>query len=1083
MAECVERNGQGAFTWTGPYGGGKSSLALILSALIGPDKLLRNAAAASFDSQTLSSLSGAFRPRKLGWRVLPVIARRAEPAAVFGEAIDRCGLRPVLDDAKWNDDSVVTALTELAMQEPLERGGLVVFVDEMGKFLEAAANDNADLYFFQLLAEAANRSSGRLILVGILHQSFTEYARTLSTGVRDEWAKVQGRFVDLALNVSGDEQIELISRAIQVDAVPEKVDPQFATAIQAVRTGRANNSPDLESILARCWPLHPVVASLLGPISRRRFGQNQRSLFGFLNSAEPYGFQDFLKIADEGSIYYPDRLWDYLSANLEPAILASPDGHRWSTAVDAIDRCSEIGAGELHVQLLKTIALMQMFRERANVIASPKLLAACVSATIDSASVESALDDLRKWSFVIFKKHVGAFAIYAGSDFDIDQAVTESLKAVHDLKFNELRRLAGIQPILAKRHYHDTGALRWLDVDIIPLNSLRSVKPIQPASVGAFGQAFLVLPTGGESLTECSAVCQCFVDSNPWIIAGASDASKRVIELARELMALEKVVEERPELGGDSVARREIGARIVDVRTRLQVELRRMLGTARWHMMGVKPQEMTVADLSSLASNLVAKCFSKAPIVRNELLNRESPSTNAVTAQKTLLKMMVDSCGRERLGIDGYPAEGGLLDSILLKPGLYSCVDGLWDFRIPEEDGDPCNVAPALIAARSLLQSVSDRSVGIDEIYRLWKAPPYGIKPGLLPVLAIALLMAERDRIAFYRDGIFLSKFTDLEVDVFTRDPSAVQVRWMDLSNTSRDVLSGLARVVRDLDANNKLKDLSPIDVARGLVRLYTDLKPWTKRTARLSSAATRVRALLAKSSDPNKLLFDDIPGLASLDGEIAVASDPGRIVAMVRDGMQELVSAYPSMLERLENLLLSELQVPNSSPQALKDIQERAKNIHDLGGDFGLNAFVGRIGVYSGTIEDIEGIASLATNKPPRDWVDADVDRAAIQITDLCNRFVHTELFARVKGRPNKRHAIGMVLGVVGRPEPIFGEFSYMDTDRAEIESVVRAVEDAVGSKVNLEPNVLLAAYAELCAKCLGSMTNDKSSAGRAGG
>ena len=47
-------------------------------------------------------------------------------------------------------------------------------------------------------------------------------------------------------------------------------------------------------MLEACWPLHPVVACLLGPISRRRFGQNQRSIFGFLNSSEPHGFQDFL---------------------------------------------------------------------------------------------------------------------------------------------------------------------------------------------------------------------------------------------------------------------------------------------------------------------------------------------------------------------------------------------------------------------------------------------------------------------------------------------------------------------------------------------------------------------------------------------------------------------------------------------------------------------------------------------------------------------------------------------------------------------------------------------------------------------
>src|SRR5690625_7800697 len=91
-------------------------------------------------------------------------------------------------------------------------------------------------------------------------------------------------------------------------------------------------------MLKNCWPLHPVVACLLGPISRRRFGQNQRSIFGFLNSAEPHGYQDYLLSPDEEDLYTPSKLWDYLRAHLEPSILASPDAHRWPPDAEALDR-------------------------------------------------------------------------------------------------------------------------------------------------------------------------------------------------------------------------------------------------------------------------------------------------------------------------------------------------------------------------------------------------------------------------------------------------------------------------------------------------------------------------------------------------------------------------------------------------------------------------------------------------------------------------------------------------------------------------------------------------------------------------
>ena len=195
---------------------------------------------------------------------------------------------------RWGEKQVLGALRRVAAQHPRAGGGLIVFVDEMGKFLESAAYDGADIYFFQQLAEIASRSNGRLIVVGILHQAFEEYAHRLSREARDEWSKIQGRFVDLAVNTRGDEQIDLLGRAIESDrrpATPSRV----AQGVAAM--ARAYTSRRLPQMLEECWPLHPIVACLLGPVSRRRFGQNQRSIFGFLNSAEPQGLQDFLREA------------------------------------------------------------------------------------------------------------------------------------------------------------------------------------------------------------------------------------------------------------------------------------------------------------------------------------------------------------------------------------------------------------------------------------------------------------------------------------------------------------------------------------------------------------------------------------------------------------------------------------------------------------------------------------------------------------------------------------------------------------------------------------------------------------------
>jgi hypothetical protein len=60
----------------------------------------------------------------------------------------------------------------------------------------------------------------------------------------------------------------------------------------------------------------------------------------------------------------------------------------------------------------------------------------------------------------------------------------------------------------------------------------------------------------------------------------------RIRDLGRELIALETVRNTRHELDGDSVARREIAARMAAVSAELQEELRVGFADADWHVAG-----------------------------------------------------------------------------------------------------------------------------------------------------------------------------------------------------------------------------------------------------------------------------------------------------------------------------------------------------------------------------------------------------------------------------------------------------------------------------------------------------------------
>jgi hypothetical protein len=854
LANHVHSTGQGAFTWTGPYGSGKSSLVIALSALLNGDRVLRNIAAKSIGDEAAKEISNNLPLQKKGWQILPLVGRRCDPKAAIIDALEEKKLVKFTERKHITETHIIDTLLGLANNRPNIYGGLIVFIDEMGKFLEAAARDESDIYIFQQLAEAASRSNRRLIVVGILHQSFQEYSSRLSRELRDEWSKIQGRFIDLAVNTAGEEQIELLSRAIEAQRTIKNPSPSVTSIANQIATNRRGTSQYLAQMLEDTWPLHPVVTCLLGPISRRRFGQNQRSIFGFLNSAEPLGFQDFIKNADESQLYLPEYLWDYLRINLEPSILASPDGHRWSLAVEALERSDSLGSSELDLTILKTIALVDLFKERSGLLPSFELLVQCCPNNSEN-EIKKSLERLQKDSFIIYRKFNDAFTIYAGSDFDIDQAVDLVLQERKHIDFNALRSLAGLQPILAKRYYYKTGALWWFDIELVPLSGLIEFAQKFEANSGTIGAFLLAIPTEGETEEQADNLCQEAIDFkiNGELIVGVSQRAWVIIDLARELIALERVLNERSELAGDAVARREVIARRIQLQGQLEAELDHAFDKAIWFSSIHAPQKLQLSELNSLASELTSKRFPKAAHLHNELLNRVKPSSSAIAAQNVLLRRMVMNESEPRLGIEGFPAEGGLYNSLLLATGIHQTTSGGWRFVAPESsDFDRCQLRHLWKKASQHLQKNINRSVPIAEIYDLWRKPPFGLKDGLMPVIAVAFIQSLRVNFAIYRQGVFQSRFKDLDVEYLAKDPASIQLRWMDLSELSKNLLSGLAEVVRSLDKQNDLRDLQPIDVARGLIAIYDNLQPWTKRTMHLSGNTKRVRELFKQAKDPN---------------------------------------------------------------------------------------------------------------------------------------------------------------------------------------------------------------------------------------
>ena len=176
VLETISRDFEGseqrAYSITGPYGSGKSTIALFLSLLLSTNKGERDYAEDSLDSA--EGLKSEFPNRlkvKKGWKVVKHVCAMESPAHALLQSIaSSCKVKLDKGDLKnITDNECLDKIKELLNARSTKEDGVLILLDEMGKALDYCSNENKDLYIFQQLADIAQQSKNQIILIGFLH--------------------------------------------------------------------------------------------------------------------------------------------------------------------------------------------------------------------------------------------------------------------------------------------------------------------------------------------------------------------------------------------------------------------------------------------------------------------------------------------------------------------------------------------------------------------------------------------------------------------------------------------------------------------------------------------------------------------------------------------------------------------------------------------------------------------------------------------------------------------------------------------------------------------------------------------------
>lgn len=1066
--DSIETRGFIAATWTGPYGSGKSSLAVFLSRLLAGDVKSRTAAQKMLSAKLALKAKALVRGARDGWMAVHVVGRRQDGAhlirASLRDAIKlrwprRRALLESLSEESKDGGDIISAIREIANLLSAEKSGLLLIVDEMGKVLENATYAGADIHFFQDLAEVIADCGCKVALTGILHQSFEEYARGLGAANRDEWAKIQGRYEDIPFSLSLDENIQLLSGAISGDAKHKNDAKRVKALLKAIDSPRLNNAA-VEAGLVSSWPLHPLTALLLGPFSRRSFAQNERSIFSFLASRDPGGFVDYLGSTEleNAETYSPARLWDYLQHNFEPAILSSrQDSKLYSEAAEAIDRAAKKG-GKLHVDLAKSIALLEMFGRPFGLNASEAVLIAAHDAE-KPAALRSALQDLSAWSVAVCRAYSKSWGVFAGSDIDLNQAVDVARDQLASDEAAIVAQVPSLAPIVAKKHYQKTGTLRWFERIVVSLqNAPRQLDDYLKMSVCA---GVFVVCASKEAISEQDE--KLLRQELDHIAAGHfvpllisfNFGADGVLNAAHEAAALLRLKSSLPALAGDAVARRELAARIHAANEDLIERVDRAFETARWSLKGVeKVGGGSAQELSRMSSDLCDEFYRSAPRIFNELINRDRISPNVAAARRKLMYAMVTNASKTNLDISGYPPEMSLYLSLFKQSGLHSKgkTGSKTDLLFVEPpENDPQNFRSVYDALDRFMTERAGRNISTNEVFAFLRRPPFGLRHAVMPIIFLHYSLIRHDRVALYREDFYSPEWTEEIVDQLLQRPETIAVRWVESKIVNRDLLTKVAGFVEC--SFDEAPGETALEVTKPLVQFVLRLPPFVRRTNSLSASTRALRDALANATDPFTLLFNDIPAALGLRGDDGSANADGKRIDELADrlsaAMTELMNAEANTIAALKKSIFSTLQAGVGTASDYEELRARSKILPSDTGDERLNGLIARARGATDSDEWVKAVASLAAGKPYRSWTDPDVSAAKLQLIDLGRRFTHVESFVfanRKRGR-TVSYALTLHDNSTGTPQTVSNSLTLNKKSQAEVDATLIKLRAAVGS------------------------------------
>tara|TARA_R110002012_G_scaffold265939_1_gene449402 strand:+ start:1720 stop:4944 length:3225 start_codon:yes stop_codon:yes gene_type:complete len=949
-----------SFNLIGNYGTGKSTFLWALEKNLNKEKIFFN---------NLNPIQGGV----VDYEFIKIIGENNSLLNVLGKELK---ISDAVDNSK-----IVEALEKRRKKALKNRRGIVLVIDEFGKFLEyASKNQSADeLFLIQQISEWANDDANESYFIITLHQNFSSYGSSLSNQDKLEWEKVKGRFVDLVFNEPVEQLIYFASKKLKEFSIPKKRELNFKSLLKLIQNSKlvSHNKLVNEELSNSLYPLDWLSSNVLVN-SLQRYGQNERSLFSFLNDDTDYSIKKLKE-----NFYSVSNVYDYLVNTLSSEINSSDNPHRaqWLTTFRALERAELVFENDyIKVsEVIKTIGVVNIFSKVGGLFDKDFITNYFnLSRGFDVLPI---LDKLEKVGIIRFYKHSNKINFLEGTDLDLEQElITISREINPNFSItNEIKTLVDLPVLLVKRYSFETGTRRFFEYRVF--ESYQDLNEAEGVIDGYINLVFDNIKVSDIKKKSKEFTSNIFV-----MYKNSSQIRNEVLTILKFGRLIEKHSE-------DANAKK-----LLDSERKFHLQQLENLVINQlfnndinvWVNNGKTESIVSKHKFYEWLTQICYNIYEKTPIFNNELINKQFLSAPINTARKFLIRSLLENEHLENLGFpeEKFPPQKAIYISLLKESGIHKKNNKLGYYELVQPSSDS-NLYNLWNESEAFLKGSLSNKRNLLEFYEILQAGPFKLKKGFIDFwIPIFLIAKKEDYALFHSNGGFVPFIKEDTIDLIHKKPQDFLVKRYDVSGLKVNLIESYKELVQIGDSNSKGTQSTFLSIFGNFLRFQRGLNNYTIKTDKLSSKATKLREAIMTSKDPEDALFNLFPTALGFHS-LAIKEDVEVLNSFtnhIQDAIREIRNAYDELLNRVEKEIVSSFYCTSSDFEIYKnEIQSKVNNINPATLGKVQGVFYKRlISPLDDRISWVKSVADVALGKGLEELLDEEEPLLISNIKDL---------------------------------------------------------------------------------------------------